>query len=628
MPIKVFYRNDNQQPCTIRPTPFIQVSENILKNAEGRFGVTYNITLTGTLLAKFGTPYAVDPANDINDPLFLAWDGETVESHVGPTIGPYKAFDKVGLGANSKYKPVQQRITGVAEDSDGNLVDKPASALLSKQRALRALFADDGQRMELSDILDNTGSTITCWPRVVSVDFTEGQYINKCEYTIVLEADFLLRGTFGDGENLQNSIVDYADLVVNSHPDAILKKENTTIGELLVDPYTAFIESYSESWSLEVDDQQGEDSFNPRTYRISHTLNATGKSTYYEPEFGTTLDKVYNEPLKDSLDNAINSKIPAWVQAKKFCLNRLTNTDVSGAYPNFAGQIGSGIINLCDAYRGFNQVRTENIDVSAGTYSVTENWLLSSGVAYETFNISTSTTSTDPFVNVQIDGNIKGLNAANFGPDYAASGIGNPKTFNASGAYTNALHKYNEVTNSGKFGIGCEVYKRANNQVAVALNTQPTSISLSTNQYTGDISYNLGFNNRPTNIISGVIAESIQVNDTYPGDVFAVIPVLGRPTGPILQYVGGRTEYKRDVSINLTMDYTKIPYGRERNPLILKKPSLVEPTATQIAELLNELSPQGEPGVRKYFISAPSESWSPKEGSYSFNISWTYELDR
>ncbi len=83
-----------------------------------------------------------------------------------------------------------------------------------------------------------------------------------------------------------------------------------------------------------------------------------------------------------------------------------------------------------------------------------------------------------------------------------------------------------------------------------------------------------------------------------------------------------------DVSINLTMDYTKVPYGNQRNSLILKKPSVVEPMATQIADLLKEVSPQGEPGVRKYFVSPPTENWNPKEGTYNFNISFTYELDK
>ena len=80
--------------------------------------------------------------------------------------------------------------------------------------------------------------------------------------------------------------------------------------------------------------------------------------------------------------------------------------------------------------------------------------------------------------------------------------------------------------------------------------------------------------------------------------------------------------------MELVMDYTDIPYGSGRTSLILTKPSLVEPTATQIRQVIESVSPQNEPGSRKYFIAPPSESWTPKEGRYSFNISWTYELDK
>ena len=194
--------------------------------------------------------------------------------------------------------------------------------------------------------------------------------------------------------------------------------------------------------------------------------------------------------------------------------------------------------------------------------------------------------------------------------------------------YSNALNKYNLISNSGFFGVGSQVYKRANNMVAVALNSEPNSVNIATNKFAGTLGYQLSFDNRPTNIISGAITEDLQVNDTYPGDVFAVIPVIGRKTGPVLQYLGGRTEHRRDVSLSLVMDYTKVPYGSGRNPLMLKKPSVVEPTASQIAELLSQVSPKQEPGVRKCFVSPASESWSPKAGTYSINLSFTYELDK
>jgi len=588
MPVKVRYGNQNDptQDCTIRPTPFVQISESLLKNKEGNFGVTYNITFTGTLLPSHGTPYALDPATD--QP-FEFLPGQVVPDS-SAFMRPYDQFDNTPL--SQMPKPPRQQFR-----------NKPASSILSKQRALRALFARDGQRIEINDILGDTNATIVCFPRVLSVDFTEGQYVTKAEYTITLEADFLLRA---DGDIDTEMYVDEEGLIANSGLFNNVGSNVTTLQALLDSNETAFIEDYSEDWSIDVDDTQGETVDNPRSYTISHNLSAVGKTTYGAIDGGQT-------PYQHKA---------AWEQAKSFVQRRMGSGGSGIPYPNVLGQLGSGSVDLVASYGGYNHVRSESIDVAGGSYSITESWLLSSGDSLETFNMSISTSNSDPFVNVNIDGNIKGLSKIN------PEGYGNPELTSASGAYSNALAKYNSVSNSGQFGLTSDIYKRANNSVAVELNSQPVSVSLGTNQYTGEITYALAFNNRPVNIISGVIAESIQVNDTYPGDVFATLPVLGRATGPILQYIGGRTEYKRDVSINLTMDYTKIPYGNRRDTLILKKPSLVEPTAGQIAQLLNELSPKGEPGVRKYFNSAPSESWNPKEGTYSFNISWTYELDK
>ena len=59
MPITVFYNNDENQGCTIRPVPLITISTNLLKTGAGDpIGVTYSITLTGTLLADQGAPFA------------------------------------------------------------------------------------------------------------------------------------------------------------------------------------------------------------------------------------------------------------------------------------------------------------------------------------------------------------------------------------------------------------------------------------------------------------------------------------------------------------------------------------------------------------------------------------------
>ena len=512
-------------------------------------------------------------------------------------IGPYGSFDGNYSHTNSKHPPRQRVPT---EDA--------ATAIFSKQRALRALFAKDGQKFVITDIGEDKEAVI-CYPRIVSVDMPEGIYVNKADYSITLEADVLLHPV------VDGVIVDMEGTTIPTVSGGKMLGDSGTFKEitnqdLINNMGAAFVADYSEDWAIEVDDALGEGLDITRAYRISHNLSATGKTHYMRPN-GAEPDKA--------------TKIPAWENARKFVTSKLQDDGTNG-YPNILGQIGSGTVNLIDAYGGFNCVRSENLNEYNGTFSVNETWLISSGTAYETFQLDVSTSNSDPFVNVSINGNIKGLSSIPpSGKLYGGSGVSN---YGGVKPHDNAIKKYNSVTNNGLFGVSSDIFKRANNQVAVQLNSQPINTSLGVNEKAGEINYSLAFNNRPTNIISGVLSENISVNDTYPGDVFAVIPVLGRSTGPILQYIGGRTEYRRDISIDLLMDYTDIPYGTGRDPLLLKKPSIVEPTATQIADMLKSLSPQSEPGVRKCFIDPPQESWSPKEGSYNFSVSFTYELDK
>ena len=591
MPIRIRYQNDSSQECTIRPTPLISISTNILKNGAGEaYGVTYSITLTGTLLPNEGTPYATDNtglnAGVGGGPFPFFGTPTTATAHVGPPV----AFDNNISHVSSR--PPTQLVP----------MDHHATALISKQRALRALFAQDGQRLEITDLSEDQPAVI-CFPRLTNIDFSEGPYVLRSDYTINLEADILFHrddaalNVDQEGTFIPHASGEFASLL--DTPVAGITEE-----DLVVEMSGAFIADFSEDWSIEVDengetytDANGVTQIRPKSYRISHSLNATGKKHYMMKE---------NESVE---------KIPAWESARKFVTQRLHKDAVPSGYPNIYGQISSGVINLMDDYGGFNCVRTENVSESAGTFSVTENWFLASGTAFENYNINLSTSNSAPFVSVNIDGNIKGLSTITpSGEMYGGIGLGGPvggfpqslapapppaTPTTAQTPYQNAVRKYNTISNSGLFGVGSDIYRRANNMVAVQLNSQPLSVSIGSNEYTGELSYSLAFDNRPTNIISGAIVETLQVSDTYPGDVFAIVPVIGRATGPILQNIGGRTEYKRDVSLNLVMDYTKIPYGSGRNPLILKKPSVVEPTATQIADLLREVSPNSEPGVRK-----------------------------
>jgi len=575
MPIRIRYQNDENQECTIRPTPLASISTNILKNGAGEaFGVNYTITLNGTLIGDLGSPYSFKQDGS-RYPFYEPIPGAT------PTlVGPYGSFDsnRSHYHDAAQDRPPRQQVAS----------EEALDALESKQKALRALFSRDGQRFELSDWNDDE-ATIICYPRLVDISFEEGLYVDITKYSITLEADTLLDKTL--------SVDTEGSLIARDG----LAREGTKEYQLLASLSGAFVSSFSEDWAIEVDEAMAESVDSPRSYRITHNLSATGKTHYGVDELG--------DPIK----------YKAWEQARSFVQNRLSD-DLSASYLNVPGLIGSGSLNLIDSYQGYNQIRTENVSASEGTYSVSETYLIASGSAYENYDMSATTSTDSPYVSVSINGSIKGLS------QIPASGYNKPG--DGLSAYDTALSKYHSVTNNGSFGINSDVYKRVNNAVAVQVNSQPTNTNISMNEHAGTISYALQFDTRPTNIISGVLTENISVTDTYPGDVFAVIPVIGRSTGPIIQYIGGRTEYRRDVSIDLTLDYPKLSYGSNRSSLLLRKPSVVEPTATQLASLLEELSPMNEAGVRKYYLSPPQENWNPKDGSYNLSLSWTYELDK
>lgn len=527
----------------LRPTPLISVTQNPLRNKMGKMGSSYDITLNGAIVTSRTSPIV---------------DDLDVEEAI-PQDGPFSLPEKL-------------------------------PEILYRQNQLRELFAKDGVYIEITDINASTDPKLSFYAKVNSVSFEEGIYVDICRYTVSLTADYLIDK---DGKLLGDSVPQSG--IINGAPSGY----RDTLDNI-VSGVGGLVEDFNDTWSIETDEANGSfinGKFVPRSYRISRSMTATGKTVF----------------------GLANEKDP-WEHARDFIKK---NVDYSGGYfsSSFSDILSSGFLGIPSGYRGFNHVRSESIDKAAGSYSVSDTFILSSGdTALENYNLSISSARDNPFIKVSIDGNIKGLSPLEASGYLSSGQITTP--------YDYAYGKYLEISNSGQFGVGCDVYKRANNAVASKLNAQPNSISLGVNQVNGEITYNLEFDNRPTNYFSGVLSESININDTYPGDVFAVIPVIGRTTGPVLQYIGGRTEYKRDVNIEIVLDHTDLGYDNNRDSFMLTKPSINEPIRTQLNTLINDVSPASEPGIRKYFLNPPAESWSPKEGRYSLSLNWVYELDR
>lgn len=601
----------------IRPCPLMSINWNAESNESGQLGGSYSITLNGTIIAFEGSPFIAN-VNLSSSPANFA----------------------------NQYDP---RPTGQNIPESGRL-----GSILSKQMALRNLFADQCNLVEVLSI-DGNEPIIKFYPKLTSMSFEEGVWFDTCAYSINLETDFLL-----DKDERIIAIDSYNKQFLAGADQTQIGSSNVglTINEY-TEKYGGLVSDFTESWTLEPED--GNSNIIPysaagnqnypyqqtlRTYRLSRNLSATGKKTLPNCQGNTEPHTQARGFLKKYLDKQSNHSADGY------------HTSGNSLNQYFA----SGFIDLsANLYKGYNHSRSESYDKTAGSYSINDTWILSSGTAFENYSASVSDNISESTKSLSINGSIKGLSSI------PASGTifgGNFPSADKT-PYQNAIEKYNLLSNNGNFGISSDLYKRARNLVTFDLHPVPRSVSLGLNEFTGEVTYNLEFDNRPVSsgltAIASILSENVSINDTYPGDVFATIPVLGRTTGPVLQYLGTRTEYRRDFSLELVIDMaqlfptttttTLVPttfdpnanststtttttrpplqsFEFYRNRYVLSKPSLWEPARSEINKLIMSVSPAFEQGIRKYFLNPPLESWDPQSGSYKLSLTWTYELNR
>lgn len=200
--MSVVYTRSDSVGRKIIPAPLISITKNYDSNDDGtKRGTTYAISLQGTLLPYRGSP-----------------------------SGNYSSLDTAfwNLG-------------GQPPDQAVGIVDgEPFDLLLRKQEALRWLFSEDGGTLEWQPA--GGQPPVRCYPTFVSIDFTEGQWASRSDYTIELEAPWIfINGTL----NVEDSFS--MDLVSSS----------------------------AETWTFEEIDGR-----NSQQHRVSHEVTANSKIGY------------------------------------------------------------------------------------------------------------------------------------------------------------------------------------------------------------------------------------------------------------------------------------------------------------------------------------------------------------
>jgi hypothetical protein len=268
-----------------------------------------------------------------------------------------------------------------------------------------------------------------------------------------------------------------------------------------------------------------------RNFSVTHTLSAKGS------------------PCSDTTNPGRISA--GYVAAKNFVLNRLNaignspfGADVKdfgqGApiTPEFKGQqkifltpeTGEGAQpnppNAPTSYNAYNQVNTYTQDILEGTYSVTRNWVASRYKATVTMEVVNNTDRTAEFNTTEISINFQGHETA--GPDDVNSR-----------KYQNAYDLYN--SNSWSRPPGATGTLR--------------STSITHSQTAGTINISETYSDEDV-LIAGSISSSITVTDSNQSggnQAVAILPVIQRAGGPIIQDMGTSTERTRTLAVEATM---------------------------------------------------------------------------
>lgn len=359
--------------------------------------------------------------------------------------------------------------------SDETILDSARlSSIIKKQESLRQLFNKDNIGKKFEVIPENLGNTLYFFPSSIEIVFQEGPWLNTCDYSISMVADKIYPNI--DGTISYN------------------------------------LESASESWTIEPNEQPlGTSSFvpgpiaslaatTPFTYRVTHSLSATGKSSY--------VSGFKNDPFFEAKN---------WIASR----TGISNTIFSG-------------FNNLSSLGAYNHIFTENMDKTNASYSINESWVFSSGNIIEDYSIS-SQSDLNGITTVDVNGNIQGLE----------SRILN----NVSG------HKWDAA--SGYFAsISNSLLSRAQLYTGITLNPIPISTNIGRNPLQGNISYSYNYDNRRSSYISGALSERISVAYQKEGYSVAIVPVIGRKSpfrGPVLQDLGTGPEKQKSLSIDFNL---------------------------------------------------------------------------
>lgn len=353
-----------------------------------------------------------------------------------------------------------------------------------------------------------------------------------------------------------------------------------------------YILEYSESWSCSANEGQytvlngSDDTPNQPMYTVTHSLSAVGKSR----------------------SDGKNS----YLQAKAFVNDRLNTLteDPTGTFQDTA--LTPSDIDLefvPNDYNAYNQINTYTNDITAGSYAVERTWVIAKSGASVTVEL---TSNVDP----SAESNTVDLSVTFTGLD-SEKGYTKDGTTTTNDRYANAVTAYN--LSSGNFFNWAQSYYNTTGigGDSGALQENTATFSRTDNKSDGVISVSYSY----TDLVIDsdfpcASSQTVNLSETNAlgiQQVVAILPVIAKADGPVIQDMA--TTQERTRSATLDLQIKKRIDGNENCRGV--KPD-------GITWLLGKYEPVGPDYV---YIQSATDSWSPTSGAYSATVEWVWTDD-
>jgi len=476
-----------------------------------------------------------------------------------------------------------------------------------------------------------------------------------------------------------------------------------------------YLESIDENWSMELVDEKIYPRYNDIDFqernanslvvmRLTHTLNATGKKVYGEQGFNETRgnDQLVHEWRRDHTEASIddydsghpeekyvpvntdsdNIRTPyqyakEWIETRLYSLNRVEESiRETSVHPwekkpreEFFYISEDGIFNWNRYKSVFNHTRQKTGNEVAGTYSVTESWIIIVGDtetdlprddngniigATEEYTLNYQHNNSNGIDTVTIEGTITGYQEGNIDQPSARSKIYQAGQLFKRLAEGNYFHRRCDyymrdiITHSR----ACDVLAAENHngipelanleykkdEVIRSLNIIPISKSIRKQIVEGIITYSYEFNTKCPNLFADTLMESITTSITYPTDVFTTVIIPGRQQGPLFFSANTQQAPKYTLNVELVLK-PECPPG---SPLVmpLGDPTRYNPeiytrvrarlvTKHNCRERMIMIARAHYDYIKGVMgdiikIEADTDNWNESEGRYSGNITFVF----